>query len=71
VLHDAGLVSVELDWVAGTMRMAFIPHESYPDQPSRIEARGLQRAEFPRTNDWGPSNSILEAREPTVGADGL
>lgn len=69
-LHDAQLVQVTLDWAAGTARLDFIPHQHYPDQPGAIEARGLRQASFPRRNEWGPSNAVLEARPPERTADG-
>lgn len=69
-LHDAQLVRVTLDWAAGTARLDLIPHQHYPDQPAAIEARGLQQASFPRRNEWGPSNAVLEARPPEQTADG-
>jgi hypothetical protein len=61
---------VRLDWKPGTLRFEFIPHDLYPDQPEVIEVRGLHRAEFPRGFDWGPSNSVLEAKEPEPLEDG-
>ena len=70
LLHDAQLVSVRLEWEPGTVRFEFVPHEVYPDQPRVIEARGLRHAEFPRRYEWGPSDSVLEAREPEPSADG-
>ena len=70
LLHDAGLVSVRLDWEPGTLRFEFVPHEMYADQPRVIEARGVRHAEFPRGYDWGPSNSVLEAKEPAPSSDG-
>ena len=59
-----------MDLEPGTLRFEFVPHKLYPDQPRVIEARGLRHAELPRRYDWGPSDSVLEAKEPAPSGDG-
>ena len=63
LLHDAVLVSAELGWNTGTLRLEFVPHQVY-DQPRVIEVHEVSHAEFPRRHECGPSVSVLEAKEP-------
>lgn len=70
LLHDAVLVSVQLGWKLGTLRLEFVPHQVYPDQPRVIEVREVSHAELPRRHEWGPSVSVLEAKEPELSNDG-
>ena len=65
-LHDATLVSIHFDWEARTCRLEFA------GAPSRLEPfcltlSGVTEVVVPATQPWGPSGSVLAAKQLAGG----
>jgi hypothetical protein len=64
-MHDWTLRVVNVDWGVGVVRVEF----DAPTGRTVLQAHGLQDLHMPRTESWGPSVSVNEARGP-VGLEG-
>jgi hypothetical protein len=69
-LHDAGLKSIDVDWQERRAVLRLIPDESYPEQPTAIQIRGLRQLVAERYEPWGPSDSIMTAEGPHASDGG-
>lgn len=68
-LHDATLVSVQLDWATGTTVLAL--RTGLPEAPTiAVTAEGTTQLRCPRKWPWGESVSISEIRGPTAHENG-
>lgn len=63
-LHDATLVTVHLVWADGTCIMT-IRHSQSPD--CTLAFTGVSNLTLPRTQPWGPSQSINSASQRNKG----
>jgi hypothetical protein len=64
-LHDASLLSIEINWAAKTTKVTFKTH---PDNIVYLVTSGTRQVEVPHAEPWGPSISVNEVRE-TEGAE--
>ncbi len=65
-LHDAVLVSIEMNWAAKTTTVVF---RTYPDKMVKLVASGSRNGFVPHCEPWGPSASVNGVREIDVDAD--
>jgi len=67
-LHDKTLVSLNLDWGTGELRMHVGkgPHGQW-----LIVAAGVRRFECTRLDPWGPSKLVNDVRGPIPLAEGV
>jgi hypothetical protein len=68
MLHDCRLVSLELDWNAGSIRVWLDRYESLENF---IQARGIRKFSLSRLEEWGPSSCIDEVVGPILDGDKL
>lgn len=66
-LHDATLVSIELDWTEGRARLHFAGSPYGHRGPFSICWRLVSEFQATRNEPWGPSVSVLEVQEPEPG----
>ena len=66
-LHDATLVGVELGWAEGRVRLHFSGSPYRPGGPFSICWRLVSELHVTRNEPWGPSVSVLEAKETEPG----
>ena len=68
-LHDATLVSVQLDWATGTAVLAL--RTGLPEAPIvAVIGEGTTHLRCPRKLPWGESVSISEVRGPVAHEHG-
>jgi hypothetical protein len=66
-LHDATLVSITLNWANGSCVAQFAGSPSGPRGPFQVCWTNVTELRIPRTQEWGPSVSVLSASEPSSG----
>ena len=67
MLHDASLLSIELDWSSGTVALRLRSAAGL----LTLVCRGGRHLEVPRAHPWGPSVSVNEAAwRPSSGGGG-
>ncbi|WP_407363533.1 hypothetical protein [Pseudomonas luteola] len=64
--HDATLVGICLDWEARTCRIDFAGAPSHLE-PFSLTLSGVTELVVPTTQPWGPSCSVLAAKELAGG----
>jgi hypothetical protein len=57
-MHDATLLSVSVDWSAGTAVVRLLRDVDGKPEVSTFEARGLRHLDLARRQPWGPSVSV-------------
>ena len=63
-LHDATLLSVALDWENAEVKVQVL---LLAGVPATLGFHQVTAAVLPREQPWGPSNSINEAKQLSVG----
>jgi len=65
-LHDATLVSVHFDWQGRTCRLDFAGAPSQLE-PFSLTLSGVTQVSVPAVHPWGPSCSVLAAKQLAGG----
>ena len=65
-LHDASLMTLEIDWMQGILRCTFKVGPS-DNERAILTARGLRSFSSPRKFPWGPSFSVNSFRRSPAG----
>lgn len=66
-LHDATLLTIQFDWNSGACVATFRGAPNVPGGAFRLRWTDVSDLHVPRTLDWGPSISVLSAREDPTG----
>ena len=65
-LHDATLLSIQFEWKTGSCVADFSGVRG-PRGRCRLRWTNVSDLHVPRTQEWGPSVSVLAASEPSPG----
>ena len=66
-MHDATLISIQLDWESGTCIARFGGAPNLTGGPFLLRWSAVSDLHVPRTLEWGPSISVLSAVENPRG----
>jgi len=64
-MHDWTLLSVTIDWEAGTAVLKLVS----PSGPKELQAREIADIHIPRTFPWGKSRSINVSFDPVATSE--